>query len=119
IRIAQLAHHAHYLVVTDEWQHASGGFRSILLEAAQQIERLPRIGATIHDVAVLHEVGLSTRPLFLLVNNPGGAKNLDEAVVGSVDVANGENPLNTVDAAGIRRDFRLRGDDARDKGDSG
>src|SRR5262249_50335791 len=86
--VAQVARDVHDLVISQQDQHAAAGLLGLLFQRHKQVHDLARAWAAVEIIAGLHQRGISSRPLLLLVYQAGLLEDLDESVEVSVDIAN-------------------------------
>ncbi len=98
--VAQVAGHAHDLMIADERHDAAAGAFGLVLELAQQIQRAAAVRSAIDDVAGLHQHRGAAAPSLPPVDDLRRLKNLDEPFVGAVHVADRDDAIGRREAAG-------------------
>ena len=109
--VAHVAEHPHDLVVAEQDVHSPARAPRPVFQLAEEVEHLPRIRPAVNDVPQLHEVRAAAGPAAAGVDDAGGAQYLDVAVVGAVNVADGDDPLDVLVLARtglLRLDCRRR-----------
>jgi hypothetical protein len=91
------------MVPEEHVDHAPHG-RSFFLEADEEVEYILGIGAPVHDIAELDEMGLTRDPVELLVEDADSrlTEDEDEPVVIAMEVGDGHD---AIDARPNIRDF--------------
>ena len=94
--------HARRLVVAQQQVQLSAGRLRLFLEPPHEVEHLPRIVSTIDDIAELHDVRRTGGPVQSASIDAGDLENLDEPVVGAVNITDGDHALDAGPLAGAR-----------------
>ena len=91
---------------------------SFALELPEQIQNLPRIVAAIDGIAELDEMSLAANPVRLGIDQPSHLQDLDESIVGAMDVADRHDALDPLPFARafVRGGERPRDEQERDRG---
>ena len=89
--VTQVAEDVHDLVVAEQHDDLAALLRGLLLEVHQQTGDLGGAGAAVEEVAGLHQDRVAADPIVLLIDQPHLAQDLAHAVVGAVDVADGND----------------------------
>src|SRR5437870_4952119 len=80
-------------MVSDERVDMAAGFCGLFFERHEQVHHFARIGAAIEHVAGLYEVRFAAGPAVPLIDQSGGAQDVDACLVISMDIADSHHPL--------------------------
>ena len=92
--IAKIAIEIHDLVIAQQQMHAAVAAASLFLEPHDQVHDLARLRASIQQVTREYQVCLAAAPCKAAVEDFRCLKRLDQGIVGTVNITNGDDPLN-------------------------
>lgn len=100
-RVPKVAEHHHHFVVPQQGVHPPACLPRFAFQSHEQVQCATRFRAAIDHVADLHQMCASACPMEIGVDHPCFLENRDEPAVLPVDVADGDDPRDTGDAAGV------------------